>query len=65
MVVCFPLQFLLKLVCYKDLFPLLNLTDLKEVNHFPLVSNWACFPQTKLKLTSNKVTSEKSLAPQS
>lgn len=43
----FPFLIFVEVGMLQRSFLLLNPTDLKEVNHFPLVPNWACFPQTK------------------
>lgn len=47
MVVCFPLYFFAEVGMVQGSFPLLNLTDLKEVSHFKLVPNCAYFSQAK------------------
>ena len=47
MVVCFPLYFFAEVGMLQGSFPPLNLTDLKEVSHFPLVPNCAYFSQAK------------------
>lgn len=47
MVVCFPLYFFAEVGMVQGSFPLLNLTDLKEVSHFKLVPSCAYFSQAK------------------